>query len=305
MVRTLYKYTSAKFIDSVLSDGGMVKLSSPSSFNDPNDCYFGISDENLKRSYRMLMNVAFICEYKNDPRYAKSKGFKTAYELTRKSVHVSQVYDENPVINIIIKQYLKTRKQLSDYFNRYKNQFDETFTKIIETLRERSLIGSLTKDNLNMLMWSHYGDKHEGICVEYEFEDENGLLDVVYSDDTNTFDLYTVLRYIIPAQYFGVKTINEMDQECLYACYLPFLRKTKEWSYEHEVRMIFNLNNNSKIINKNGIWFYPNAKVKSIYLGCKVTKENRELIENKCKILNIPVHHISIKKGNNKLHLDD
>lgn len=305
MVRTLYKYTSAKFIDSVLSDGGMVKLSSPSSFNDPNDCYFGISDENLKRSYRMLMNVAFICEYKNDPRYAKSRGFKTAYELTRKSVHVSQVYDENPVINIIIKQYLKTRKQLSDYFNRYKNQFDETFTKIIETLRERSLIGSLTKDNLNMLMWSHYGDKHEGICVEYEFEDENGLLDVVYSDDTNTFDLYTVLRYIIPAQYFGVKTINEMDQECLYACYLPFLRKTKEWSYEHEVRMIFNLNNNSKIINKNGIWFYPNAKVKSIYLGCKVTKENRELIENKCKILNIPVHHISIKKGNNKLHLDD
>ena len=305
MARTLYKYTSAKFIDSVLSDGGMLKLSSPSSFNDPNDCYFGISDENLKRSYRMLMNVAFICEYKNDPRYAKSKSFKTAYELTRKSVYVSQVYDENPVINIIIKQYLKTRKQLSDYFNRYKNQFDETYNKIIETLRERSLIGSLTKDNLNMLMWSHYADKHEGICVEYEFEDENGLLDVVYSDDTNTFDLYTVLRYIIPAQYFGVKTISEMDQECLDVCYLPFLRKTKEWSYEHEVRMIFNLNNNSKIINKNGIWFYPNAKVKSIYLGCKVTKENRELIENKCKILNIPVHHISIKKGNNKLHLDD
>ena len=305
MARTLYKYTSAKFIDSVLSDGGMLKLSSPSSFNDPNDCYFGISDENLKRSYRMLMNVAFICEYKNDSRYAKSKSFKMAYELTRKSVYVSQVYDENPVINIIIKQYLKTRKQLSDYFNRYKNQFDETYNKIIETLRERSLIGSLTKDNLNMLMWSHYADKHEGICVEYEFEDENGLLDVVYSDDTNTFDLYTVLIYIIPAQYFGVKTTNEMEQECLDVCYLPFLRKTKEWSYEHEVRMIFNLNNNSKIINKNGIWFYPNAKVKSIYLGCKVTKENRDLIENKCKILNIPVHHISIKKGNNKLHLDD
>lgn len=305
MARILYKYTSARFIDSVLSDGGMLKLSSPSSFNDPNDCYFGISDENLKRSYRMLINVAFICEYKNDPRYTKSKSFKTAYELTRKSVYISHVYDENPAINVIIKQYLKTRKQLSDYFNRYKNQFDETYIKIIETLRERSLIGSLTKDNLNMLMWSHYADKHEGICVEYEFEDENGLLDVVYSDDTNAFDLYTVLRYIIPAQYFGVKTTNEMDPKCLDVCYLPFLRKTKEWSYEHEVRMIFNLNNNSKIINKNGIWFYPNVKVKSIYLGCKVTDKDKELIENKCRILNIPVHHISIKKGNNKLHIDD
>ena len=305
MARILYKYTSARFIDSVLSDGGMLKLSSPSSFNDPNDCYFGISDENLKKSYRMLINVAFICEYKNDPKYTKNKSFKTAYELTRKSVYVSHVYDENPAINVMIKQYLKTRKQLSDYFNRYKNQFDETFTKIIETLREHILIGSLTKDNLNMLMWAHYADKHEGICVEYEFDDGNGLLDVVYSDDTNTFDLYTVLRYIIPSQYFGAKTTNEMDPKCLDVCYLPFLRKTKEWSYEHEVRLIFNLNNNRKIINKNGIWFYPNAKVKSIYLGCKVTNENRELIENKCRILNIPVHHISIKKGNNKLHLDD
>ena len=44
-----------------------------------------------------------------------------------------------------------------------------------------------------------------------EFDDENGLLDVVYSDNTNNFDLYTVLRYIIPATYFGVKATNEMD----------------------------------------------------------------------------------------------
>lgn len=305
MARILYKYTSAKYIDSVLSDGGMLKLSNPSSFNDPNDCYFGISEENLQRSYRMLMNVAFICEYKNDPRYARNKRFKAAYELTRKSVYISHVYNENPAINVIIKQYLKTRKQLSDYFKRYKSQFDETYTKIIETLRERSLIGSLTKDNLNMLMWSHYADKHEGICVEYEFDDENGLLDVVYSDDTNTFDLYTVLRYIIPAQYFGVKATNEMDPKCLNACYLPFLRKTKEWSYEHEVRMIFNLNNNSNIVNLNGIWFFPNVKVKSIYLGCKINENDKEMVENRCKELGIPVHYLSLKKGNNKLIVED
>lgn len=305
MSRTLFKYTKADYIDSILKNGGMLKLSNPSSFNDPNDCYFGVSEENLKRSYRMLMNVAFICEYKNDPIYAKSKSFKAAYELTRKSVYVSHIYDENPAINVIIKQYLKTRKQLSDYFQRYKNQFDETYTTIIETLRERSLIGSLTKDNLNMLMWSHYADKHEGICVEYEFDDENDLLDVVYSDDTNTFDLYTVLRYIIPAQYFGVKTTNEMDPKCINACYLPFLRKTKEWVYENEVRMIFNLNENSKIINYGGIWFYPNVKVKSIYLGCKIGKEKREKIENKCKELNIPVHRLSLIKGNNKLIIEE
>ena len=153
-------------------------------------------------------------------------------------------------------------------------------------------------------MWSHYADKHEGICVEYEFDDENGLLDVVYSDNTNNFDLYTVLRYIIPAQYFGVKAINEMDPRCMDVCYLPFLRKTKDWSYENEVRMIFSLNENS-IVNYDGVWFYPKVKVKSIYLGCKVSEENRKLIESKCGALNIPVHHLSIRKGNNKLIVDD
>lgn len=305
MARILYKYTSAKFIDSILRDGGMLKLSNPSSFNDPNDCYFGVSEDNLAKSYRMLMNVAFICEYRNDPAYAKSKSFKTAYELTKKSVYVSRVYDENPAINLIINKFLKTRKQLADYFDRYKKQSDDTYTGIIETLRARSLIGSLTKDNLSFLMWSHYADKHEGVCVEYEFDDENGLLDVVYSDITNNFDLYTVLRYIIPAQYFGVKATNEMDPRCKDACYLPFLRKTKDWSYENEVRMIFSLNENSKIVYYDGVWFYPKVKVKSIYLGCKVSEENKKLIESKCRALNIPVHHLSIRKGNNKLIVDD
>ena len=305
MARILYKYTSAKFIDSILRDGGMLKLSNPSSFNDPNDCYFGVSEDNLAKSYRMLMNVAFICEYRNDSAYAKSKSFRTAYELTKKSVYVSRVYDENPAINLIIKKYLKTRKQLADYFGRNKKQFDDTYKGIIETLRARSLIGSLTKDNLNFLMWSHYADKHEGVCVEYEFDDENGLLDVVYSDNTNNFDLYTVLRYIIPAQYFGVKATNEMDPRCIDACYLPFLRKTKDWSYENEVRIIFSLNENSKIVNYDGVWFYPKVKVKSIYLGCKVSEENKKLIESKCRALIIPVHHLSIRKGNNKLIVDD
>ena len=305
MSRTLFKYTKAEYIDSILRGGGMLKLTAPSSFNDPNDCYFGISEENLARSYRMLLNVAFICEYKNDPEYAKNKTFKNAYELTKKSVYVSHVYRENPAINLIIKKYLEPRKELSDYFQKHKIQFDETYTKIIDTLRERSLIASLTKDNLNMLMWSHYADSHKGICVEYEFDDENGLADVVYSDEKNNFDLYTVMRYIIPAQYFGVKTTNENDPKCVNACYLPFLRKTKVWSYEHEVRMIFSLNENSKIVNYDGIWFYPNVKVKSIFLGCKISKENKELVENKCKELNIPVHHLSVKKGNNKLIIED
>ncbi|MBP3733183.1 MAG: DUF2971 domain-containing protein [Bacilli bacterium] len=146
---------------------------------------------------------------------------------------------------------------------------------------------------------------NEGICVEYEFDDEKVLHDVAYSNNMNNFDLYTALKYVIPTQYFGVKAPDETNKRCMDVCYLPFLRKTKDWSYENEVRLVFNVKENSKIVEYDGIWFYPNVRVKSIYLGCKISEENRKMIESKCEILKIPVHHLSLKKGHNKLIVVD
>jgi len=305
MGKILYKYTNAEYFDSILENGGMLKLSDPSSFIDPNDCNFSVCEENLSRSFRMLTNVAFVCEFFNNPRYGKIKILSDEYKIIKKDISLTHIYEENPGINMIIKKCLKDRKPLNDLLRKSKSHFNETFTNIIETLKKRSLIGCLTPDNSNNLMWSHYANGHQGICIEYEFDDENELLNVVYSDNINNFDLYTVLKYIIPGKYFNDKNLNEMNQKLLDACYLPFLIKTKEWSYENEVRMIFNLNENSNIVNNSGIWFYPNVKVKSIYIGCRMDKSKREEIESKCRELNISIHHMMIEKGNNKLIIKD
>ena len=55
--------------------------------------------------YKEMVNE----KLKNDPRYAKSKSFKTAYELTRKSVYVSHLYYENPAINNELDKELESR----------------------------------------------------------------------------------------------------------------------------------------------------------------------------------------------------
>ena len=303
MSRTLYKYTSAKYLDSILKHGGRLKLSFPSTFNDPKDSNFGIADENLKKSYRMLKNVAFICEYKNDPIYQKSKTYKSLFRLTEENTKKTRIYYENPGVNLMINGYLKSRKNLKDFFDKNEELCRSTFVEIIEKLRSQSLIGSLTTENNNILMWSHYGDKHEGICVEYEFNEDKDLLDVSYTDDINNFDLYTVLQYIIPAKYFGVSETKEMDSRCVNACYLPFLKKLKCWSYEKEVRMIFNLNNTSKLEQENGIWFYPSVKVKSIYLGCKMNNSVAKTILEKCSALKIPVYRFVQEQEKNELTL--
>lgn len=300
MSRILYKYTSAKYLDSILKDGGRIKLSCPNSFNDPRDCSFEVAEENLVRSYRMLKNVAFICEFKNDPLYQKSSAYKKLYNLTVSNVKMSHIYYENPGVNLMIKNYLKTRPALRGFFDGYQAICNKTFLDIIDNLKSQALIGSLTTENDNNLMWAHYADKHEGICVEYEFNENKDLLDVVYTDDRNNFDLYTVLQYIIPGKYFGVNETKEMDEKCIRACYLPFLRKVKDWSYEKEVRMIFSLKNTSNLICENNVWFYPNVKVKSVYLGCKIDEISAAKIMDKCSSLNIPVHRMIFEKGKNK-----
>lgn len=306
MGKSFYKYTSSKFIESILKDGGRLKLSSPSTFNDPNDCYFGISEENLKKSYRMLQNVAFLLEFKNDPFYQKSKIFMATYNATKRATQLYSVYDENPGINMLVKTYLKSRKELSNFFEAYKIGFDDTFKNIIDKLRSQTLVGCLTKDNLNTLMWAHYADKHQGICVEYECaDDEDNLFEVKYTDDQNSFDLYTALRYVIPVKYFDVEEANDKDPACLKACYEPFIRKVTDWSYEKEVRMVFNSIKSKKIILENGIWFYPNVKVKSVYLGCKMSTLEVNRIKDICQRNCIPVHHVEIKQGNNKLLIKD
>lgn len=305
MARTLYKYTKAEYIDSILKNGGMIKLSSPSSFNDPHDCYFGVDKNNLERSFRMILNVAFICEYRNDPSYINSKSFQLAYNMTAKSVKLSHIYDENPAINAIINEYLKTRPNLSDYIKSQRTIFDSTFKNIIYSLREDALIASLSEEALISLMWSHYANEHRGICVEYEIEDEKELSKVIYTDNPNNFDLYTVMKYVIPVSYFGENQDLKNDPKFLSVSLKPFLRKAKEWSYEKEVRMIFSATDKKKIIKQNNVWLYPGVKVKSIYLGCKISEKDKQSIESKCKALNIPVHHVSIKRGNSKLFLDD
>lgn len=303
MSRTLFKYTKAEYIDSILKDGGRLKLSRHEELNDPCDLNFIISEDNMARSYRMLLNVAFLCEFGTDPNLIKNKSFQTAYKLTMKSVKLDHKYKENPGINMMMTHYLKTRSGLKNYFNKYKDNFNSTYTNIIETLKERTLLGCLTSDCLNKLMWAHYAEKNTGICVEYEFENDEMIMDAIYTDKPNNFDLYTVLQYILPSQYFHIKETNENNKECKEACYTPFLRKTSEWEYEKESRLIFNMNNDSNIIKEDGCWFLPNIRVKSVILGCKMSKNDIEKIKSKFSNSNIKIFECKLNNETNKLEL--
>ena len=301
---SLFKYTSAKYIDSIVKDGGRLKLSGHEELNDPCDLNFDVSQKNKHDSYRMLLNVAFLCEFGTDPMFSRNKWFQSTCKLTRASMKNNAKYEENPGINMMLRYYLKSRKALKDFFDKYELEFDKTYTKIIEDLKNRTLIGCLTKDYLNKTMWAHYADNNTGICVEYEFDSTDNLWDAIYTTEENDFDLYTILQYILPRQYFKIETKAEDNLQCREACFRPFRRKTIEWKEEKETRLIFSKKNNNELILENGLWFYPNVKVKSIYAGCNIKQDDLRYLKEICKGSSIDLYQLKILKGKTNFEVE-
>ena len=84
----------------------------------------------------------------------------------------------------------------------------------------------------NLIMWSHYADSHKGFVVEFKWDFIEGIdiQKVEYSEERD------ILTY---------EDIDNNNFDKL------FFKKSIEWAYEQEYRVILNLNKADKIINDN------------------------------------------------------
>ncbi len=136
----------------------------------------------------------------------------------------------------------------------------------IEQFLNRYRIACFSEDNNNILMWSHYGDRHRGVVISFKnaFEYfENNIEKVEYSDD----------RIKIP---FWDKIFQEDEQVIIKDWERKLLiTKSNCWSYEKEWRL---LKTKDKCINDNGLSFYQLDKdcISNITLGCCISAENRK-----------------------------
>lgn len=107
-------------------------------------------------------------------------------------------------------------------------------------------------------MWSHYADKHSGICFGFTFEKAGGdgiiQLGVRYADKVE------------PRSYFT---------ETIFSIYNWIFTKSKVWEYEEEVRRVY--------INKNGLIQFDKKEMIEIYYGVKVTEDQIKFIKELIK----------------------
>lgn len=213
----LYHYSSLDdmtVMRSIIIDHKL-KYSHPNSFNDPFDCQFPIQIDGTEKQLIQ---------------YAMRHGKKFSREKLT-------IQDRRK----------KAARQVKNILNRADNN-------ALEMNFNQMPIGviSLSRNPCNILMWSHYGKSHTGVCFGFKLE--------VHS------------RYFLRAQPVhyqdklpqpSIRDLTPKGQEPV------FLTKFTHWKYEEEYRLI-NTDNGP------GIHPYPAHLLKSVTFGLNSTEESRE-----------------------------
>jgi hypothetical protein len=122
-----------------------------------------------------------------------------------------------------------------------------------------------------ILMWSHYGDNHTGICLEFEF------LDNIYLDgDTDSFipPLSVTYSNNLPK----LNLLNYTIDDLLYC----LRTKSTEWKYENEYRTLLR--------NYIGTISYSPYLLKAVISGCKMHNNEFEELNKTIKKMKIQPH---------------
>lgn len=149
--------------------------------------------------------------------------------------------------------------------------FDETINKSRIELINSTAFCSLSEDPLNILMWSHYANSHQGIVLGIEFDDNelktnHDFQKVTYSNNLPEFDLNTYLDFIQnydDSLFDSTMHMNSIFQDM--SIKLDCWKEEKEWRIWRS---------------KPTYYCYKQEQIKEIYFGFKCSTEMKGIIVN-------------------------
>ena len=238
------------------------------SLNKHGECHQWIQkhmDKNMI-SYRMF-NMLYIF-YKNNKDYEQDIEEyiqKTIAIESDKNSEGAEFYQYSPLSKEII--YNITNQEI--YFSNPSN-FNDPFDPLIRILNtddsEDMLkllnfrISCLSTNNSNILMWSHYANKHQGICIKYNIATLLKEKDIIFK---KTEYIKTMPQ---PQSGFHLElsdTTTIID---------AFTQKHDSWEYEEEYKLIVRTDENTPVLKK--------CDIEEIYLGKDISPEDAEFIKN-------------------------
>jgi hypothetical protein len=119
---------------------------------------------------------------------------------------------------------------------------------------------SFSTINDDILMWAHYTGGHNGVCIKFHCTEKNHVDDF--------------FERAYPVQYQKqLPKVNFYTDGPIKKMQAFILTKSEHWNYEQEWRIIV-----PDAIRKSRYISVPEGVITAIYLGCKITDKNRDVI---------------------------
>jgi hypothetical protein len=154
------------------------------------------------------------------------------------------------ILKLVQKQSITHYRANADKFAlAYQQNFPETLDRYVGVL-------CFSAVNDNLLMWAHYADCHKGFAIEFDSEDE---------EFKKLGDLHEV-------KYIKTRPIVDAAKPVTLEFYV---RKSPEWGYEREYRLLRHLNACERRSLSAGDFYFvhmPRSCVKAVYLGTRMDK---------------------------------
>lgn len=194
-----------------------------------------------------------------------------------------------------------------DYFEK-TNEFKKEMEFLRDLFLNNSATACFTETNNDFLMWSHYADRHAGICIEFELKRLNDSsceipidLEIPYENEPDIIKtevlsesvrkvkyierpIYTNFYEFLPVFVnYGDVDLHHLSKSYWhpYAKKLEnlFLCKLKHWEYEKEWRIV-EVEFKKGSFPENRILKYNRDALSGIIFGSRTTKENKHRIHN-------------------------
>jgi len=232
-----------------------------------------------------LLKLSMIGEF-NDP-----------FELTPASMIESMTEEEFAAYDEIASQHPSSYETIDD-------QLDVS-------CGVRVSIGVIcfTQANDNQLMWAHYADSHEGLCLEFDSSS-------TFFNGQHGCSSYQNVGTLMPVKYSQERPTYLMLRELADETESWFT-KSEAWDYEEEMRLLLPNDNEmfSDVVrchqkegdNGERLSFYQTSPkdIKSVILGCRMKDNIKKQIFEKCQSIGVHVKEAKPSRTEFKLVISD
>lgn len=286
----LYKYRPFDDYAFDMLENNYVWLPKASSLDDPTECkvtineenYFDLENDTIRREVVDQL-FEFLCPYSSKENNEKCN--KLIYQLMASDFNINNNFlldassklkelapgvPDKMIDNLL--NYMKSMPKLIGEPN-IKPLFETLLMTGLEA-REKIGICSLADSPNNDELWKNYAKDSTGYCVEYEMEDyefNNFLFPVDYVEERQTNLVVQIVKSFIGHM---ITRLNHNQLQADESSYLRlFTTKNIIWDYQKEWRLLGDANTKLRA-----------PKIKTIYLGKNVSKENEEKINELAKL---------------------